>query len=299
MTIATTSADATGSCLPRIQGQLRSSSKTTAKIARFVLDSSHEARYMPITALAAACGTSLATVSRFCRELGYSNYREFQYDLATGVAQAENLTLGVFPEGSNPEAIIQRVFAVNRQSLVETESIVGRDQIIRVAQMLRRARRVFLLGNGSSAMAAQQAADRFMSLGLTAMPLNDPYLRIFATANVNRRDVLIGISHTGQNAMVVEAIQVSREKGASTVAVTNYPQSPLAKAAEVSLITAYREETMNAAVSTSIIPQLCVLECIYFILGSWSNKRVQRMADEAEARTQKVVRKSKPVSGGD
>ena len=285
-------ADATGSCLPRIRSRLRGRSKAAAKIAEFVLASPSEARNMPITSLATACDTSLSTISRFCRDLGYSSYREFQLDLATAVAQAENSTLDDFQEGATPEAVIQRVFACNRQSLVETEKMVDHAALIDVAQRIRRCRRLLLLGNGGSAQVARQAAERFTSLGIMALPLEDPYFRIFATANVGRGDMVIGISHTGQNALVVEAIRTARQKGADTVALTNYPSSPLAQAGAICLTTAYREHRTNAAVSSSIIAQMCVMDCLYFILGSWSSRNARQMADEAETRARQVLRRT-------
>ena len=113
------------------------------------------------------------------------------------------------------------------------------------------------------------------------LPLEDPYLRLFVTANVNHGDVVLGISHTGQNAMVVEAVRTSRDKGAHTVALTNYPQSPLARASAFCLTTAYREHRINAAVSCSIIAQMAVVESLYFIVGSWG--KPQRPQDRGRS----------------
>ena len=45
---------------------------------------------MSIGELGKACGASPATVHRFCRNLGYAGYREFQLDLAAAVAQNES-----------------------------------------------------------------------------------------------------------------------------------------------------------------------------------------------------------------
>ena len=89
---------------------------------------------------------------------------------------------------------------------------------------------------------------------------------------------------------VVEAIEQARKKHACTVALTNYPQSRLAAVAEFTLLTSFPEHRVNAAVSSSRIAQMCVIDALYFILGSWSGDRARRLANEVEQRTEKLLR---------
>ena len=102
--------------------------------------------------------------------------------------------------------------------------------------------------------------------------------------------MVIGISHTGQTASVVEGIEQAARRRARTVALTNYPHSPLAAASQFRLITAYREHRVNAAVSSSRIAQMCVIDSLYFVLGSWSGALTKRIAHEVEERTKKLLR---------
>jgi DNA-binding MurR/RpiR family transcriptional regulator len=246
---------------------------------------------MSIGALAEACGSSAPTVYRFCRDLGYGGYKEFQLDLVAAVAQSDGKALlDDFGEGASPKTIIDQVFEFNRQSLSDTERMLDNRTVVAVTSLIQRSRRVLFIGTGSSALVARRAADLLLSLGYTAIALIDPYTQIFATENVGRSDVVMGISHTGQTINVIEAIQTARRRGARTVALTNYPQSPLATVSTFRLITAFREHRINAAVSSSIIAQLGVISAIYFILGSRSGRRAKRLADAAELRTQKILR---------
>jgi DNA-binding MurR/RpiR family transcriptional regulator len=260
------------------------------KIGRYVLKTPFRARNLSIEKLAQACGASAATVYRLCRDLGYDGYKEFQLDLAASVANSEVATLGEFAEGASPKAIVQRVFEYHRQSLADTERVLDVRVLTRVAKLIERSRRVLLLGFGGSALAARRAEDGFLNLGFTAVAVVDPFTQIFATENAGPRDVVVGISHTGQTASVIEAIQSARRKHARTVALTNYPQSPLALASEFQLITAFQEHRINAAVSSSVAAQMCVLAALYFILGSWGGSKAKRLANEAEQRTQRILR---------
>jgi DNA-binding MurR/RpiR family transcriptional regulator len=248
---------------------------------------------MSIGALAQACGASAASVYRFCRDLGYGGYKEFQLDLATAVAQQDVVSLEDFVEQASPRTIVRQVFEYNRQSLADTERILDGRVLAQVARTIQRSRRVLFLGVGASALTARLAAQRLLSLGLTAVAVDDPVTQIFATENVGPGDVVVGISHTGQSANIVEAIRRARRRGARTVTLSNYRQSPLAAAGNYRLITALREHRVNAAISSSIVAQVSVVTALYFILGSWGGRKAKRMADEAEQRTRKMLRAPK------
>lgn len=279
-----------GSCLARVRAAIQHESGAVARIGRVVLKAPLRARSMSIGELAKTCRASAATVYRFCRDLGYNGYKEFQLDLAAATARTDAITLGEFAEDASPETIIRRVFEYNRHSLADTERMLDHRVLAQVARLIQRSRKVLLLGSGASGLVAQRAEESLLSLGLTAIAITDPYSQIFATENVGAGDVVVGISHTGQTTHVVEAIRAARRRGARTVALTNYPRSPLAAASDFQLITAFREHRINAAVSSSITAQLCVIASLHFILGSWGGRKAKRLADDAEQRTQRLLR---------
>jgi DNA-binding MurR/RpiR family transcriptional regulator len=287
--------DFKGTCLARIRARLRDGSRTSLRISRFILRSPGRAQGMSIAALAAACGTSTASISRFCKDLEYLSFKDFQLDLAASLARNNGIVLEDFAPGATPKAIIRRVFEANRQSLSDTEQVVDHSRLIQAARLLRRARRIFLLGSGGSALVATEAEQRFLSLGLTAIALGDAYTMIFATSSVGRKDVVFGISHTGQNPFVIEALSQARRRGARTIALTNYPRSPVAAGAEIALITAYQEHRINAAVSSSRIAQMCVIDSLYFILGSWGARRARKLVEEEEKRARRILRVPAPA----
>jgi DNA-binding MurR/RpiR family transcriptional regulator len=75
--------------------------------------------------------------------------------------------------------------------------------------------------------------------------------------------VAIGISHTGMTAEVVDALRVARQRGATTVGITNFGGSALADEAELVLTTAARETTFRSGAMSSRIAQLAVVDCLF------------------------------------
>ncbi len=279
-----------GACLSRLRAKLRDGSPAGRKISQVILDSPAHWRDMSIDTLAKACGANPSTITRFCTGLGYRGYKEFQLDLAVAAAQTGSLQLDDLFKGATPAAIRRAVFECNRRSLTETEKLLDDRVLEQVSELLRQSNRIFFLGIGASGQVARQAAERFMSLGLTAIAATDPYDQIFATANAKRGAVVVGISHTGRTAHVLGALRMARGKGARTVCITNYPDSPIAEASEVRLITSFREHRVNAAVSSSHIAQLCVIDTLYFLVASSLGRSARRLADVTEDVVQRTLR---------
>ncbi len=61
--------------------------------------------------------------------------------------------------------------------------------------------------------------------------------RDMARRNPGKRDVVVGIAASGRTPYTLAAVENARRRGAKTVAVTCNPGSPLARAAEISIVT--------------------------------------------------------------
>jgi glucosamine--fructose-6-phosphate aminotransferase (isomerizing) len=100
----------------------------------------------------------------------------------------------------------------------------------------RRPRFVSLVARGTSDHAALYA--KYLVEVLHGLPagLASPSTMTAYGARPDLRDVLmIGVSQSGGSPDLVETMRVAREQGALTLAVTNAPGSPLARAAEMHL----------------------------------------------------------------
>ena len=68
--------------LDTMTGEYNNLTKSGRKAADYIFAHRVEAQYMSITALAEECGVAEATISRFCRTLGFSGYNDFKLALA-------------------------------------------------------------------------------------------------------------------------------------------------------------------------------------------------------------------------
>ncbi|MBI2841830.1 MAG: MurR/RpiR family transcriptional regulator [Armatimonadetes bacterium] len=282
-----------GNCLSRIQSLAGGNQKGIMRIAGYVLANPEEVVSLTILELAEKANAGIATVNRFCAKLGYESYRAFQVDLSASLAQNQSAISDVFHPGDDPSTIIERVFEINKSSLADTKALLNDADIIEVARLVTAARKVFFVGVGGSGLLARLGALRLESLGMMALAITDPFDGIFTLSNTTQEDVVIGISHTGSSEIVLKLVTFAKEKGARTVGIVNYVDSPLAKLCEFPLYTSFRERRINAAVSSSRIAQMCILDVIYFLAAYYKGEEAEHLAEEAEAVAMRLFRASR------
>ncbi|MGC0367652.1 6-phospho-3-hexuloisomerase [Rhodococcus sp. 27YEA15] len=122
---------------------------------------------------------------------------------------------------------------------------VAAEQWDRAGSFITSARAVFVIGNGRSGLAIQMAAMRLMHLGLRVHVAGE----VTAPA-IGAGDVLIAVSGSGSTPSVVGAADTANKVGASVLAVTTTPDSPLAqRAGEVLLLPAADKQDHSGAVT--------------------------------------------------
>jgi len=132
---------------------------------------------------------------------------------------------------SQPEAVAR--------SLLQAE-VTGEE----AARTVRDARRVVVTGCGTSFYAAEIGAWmlRAFSRGRVdarAVIASEPASYDWG---ISSGDVLIGVTHAGSTAMTCRALERARAAGASTMAVTGFPESRAGELAERVLATGYADE---------------------------------------------------------
>ncbi len=147
-----------------------------------------------------------------------------------------------------------------------------------IADALENGNKVLLFGNGGSAAQAQHLAAEFVnrlfmdrpplpaialstdSSILTSIGNDYSFSEIFSKQIValgKEGDVAIGISTSGNSANVIRAIEVAKEMGLETVALTGKDGGDLAKVASYSLIVASSSTPCIQEVHMAIAHILC------------------------------------------
>ncbi|SEQ31951.1 transcriptional regulator, RpiR family [Lentzea xinjiangensis] len=262
-----TESSAESSPLVKIRSLLPGLARAEQRVAKVVLENPGTVAHRSITEVAEQAGTSETTVTRFCKAIGVGGYPELRIalaaDTARSAARANHDMGGDIGPGDDLGQVVGKVAFADARAVEETAEQLDVEALGKVVEAVAGARRVDVYGFGASAFVAFDLQQKLHRIGLTCFAWNDTHIALTSAAVLTGEDVAVGISHTGSTSETVESLRVARETGATTVALTNFPRSPITEVADHVLTTAARETTFRSGAMASRIAQLTVIDCLF------------------------------------
>jgi DNA-binding MurR/RpiR family transcriptional regulator len=265
--------------LVRIRAVLPSLRPAERRVAEAVLDDPVGTVEQSISRLAEQCDTSVTTVMRFCRSVGFQGYPELRLALvretsreAAGQADGVELSSDIGRTDSLEDVVAKIAFSDTR-AIEDTAATLDLTALRAAIDAVAGARRIDIYGLGASAFVGQDLHQKLHRIGLMAFVWPDPHAALTSAALLREDCVAIAISHTGTTADTVDALQLARSSGARTVAITNHHPSPLTAEADIVLTTAARETTFRSGAMASRIAQLAVIDCLFVGVAQQSYDR--------------------------
>jgi DNA-binding MurR/RpiR family transcriptional regulator len=254
--------------LVRIRGVYDALPRSEHKVADYVLNHADEVIYSSVTDLAQKLEVSESTVVRFCQRLGYQGYPEFKILLARDLGTPFRDTYDTLNHQDDVSTVVRKTVQISIQALNDTLAVLDPNNVEEAVNLLMNTHHVFLFGCGGSGGSAEMAYQKMLRLGLPCSVCTDPHTQTLLAGLATERDVVIGISYSGNNEDVVRAMRVAHDRQARTVAITNHPTSPAAKLADVVLLTGAAETPLVSESGPSRVVQLAVIDvlCTYYLL---------------------------------
>lgn len=270
---------ATSEFVLNIKSLMQQMNPAQTKIAKYILANPEKLPGMPIGQLARESGVSEATISRFVKFLGCTNYRSFQAEMVKssvlgherirGYADVKNM--------DNAYQICEKIFDANIQSLVDTLAILDIDALEKAADLIVASRKLCILAQGRSNVTATSIRQRLYRLGIACTSYSDPHEQAMAVSLLGEGDIVMGISTFGRSKNVLKNLRFASSRGATVIGVSSYRGTPLEKASDIMLISASNEEaSFGFEPSCSTVSQMVALDCLYIMITNRMKEEAQR-----------------------
>lgn len=225
-------------CLTIIEQRLPALHGASRRVAEAIVRDPWSILGMTIYDVAAAAGVSLPSVTRFCRAVGYTGFRELVQGIAQSLGRLEAKDIEATEQAAVPhDPVLDVVSAIVRQqteALQITARTIDLEAIGEATRAIAQAQRVFILGHGAAYVPALGMAVKLNWAGVCAVATS-PDMFTNQVIALGKNDVVIGLSHQGRTRDTIDMLALARELGATTVGVSTVPQSPLAMVSDVSI----------------------------------------------------------------
>jgi len=257
----------------RIQAKLPEMPAAMAKIAAFLLENPRTPLELSIMELAEQTGTSAATVTRFCRLIGYAGYVPFRVAIAADAGRSDareswKTDIGrAFGPDDSAADVLSTLLNAHARSLQETASVMDLVLMKKIARQVALSSHVDIYGIGGSAVMAKEMQSRLYRIGINTHHWSEVHAGLTSAAIQDASCVAIGISNTGRTEETIQMLRQAGASGALTIALSNKPDSPLAEAADLQIITAVHEQFLQPDDLSAKHVQLFVLDLLYLLVA--------------------------------
>ena len=180
------------------------------RIADCVLEDTAGVAAMTSAELAHCSSTSEATVTRFCKKLGFENYRAFQLALARDVMERQPLEISNEVQLDNIPQSLQNILSNKIDEMSATINGINPENLQRVLKLLQNAQLVQIAAVGNTIPVAMDAAFKFNQLGMRCITSEISEKNSAFALTLTPQDVLLLISTNREQLITTTDFALSR-----------------------------------------------------------------------------------------
>lgn len=261
--------------LARVRARLSSLQAAEARVARLLLDQPSRVIFISAAELAHMASTSGATVVRCAQKLGFKGFHDLKQWLAQELAELSAAAPPVDSARDPRVAALTQVTAAGAASVRDAAALVDPAAFDATVDALDRARRVLVLGVGSSAALGQHAASRFTAIGLYVEAPADVHVQHVRARLLSTEDVCLVLSHTGATRETLVATRAAVEAGTITVAITSFAKSPLPKLVDHAIVAGTHEVALHLEPMASRLAHLALVDSLVVAVAQRNESRTR------------------------
>lgn len=262
------------------------------KIADYMLNDLDKIIELPIRLLSEESGASQAAWVRFCKMIGYSGLKDLKRDYILNVRGQVKSDLKEMEQTYTDiqgyekiEDIIANVSYLNQKSIEDTRLILDANALQAAADAISQAKRVAILGMGASALVAQDAAYKFLRIGVNSLASLDFHMQLTSTSLLDSEDIVIIISYSGRTKEMVECLDIAKSRGCKTTCITKYGKNPISNMSDIVLSLSAAEIEKRSGAMGSRIAQLNVIDILFTAVANQKYELVKPILEQTSNTT--------------
>lgn len=269
--------------LDRIKASLPSLAPAEQRVARLVLADPRAFANLPITELAARSHVSKPTIVRFCRSVGYDGLSDFKLKLAGSVSEGVPFIHRSVDVDDKTSDVLVKVIDNTVAAFLKYRNDASSVSIEKATDALeetyKSGKRIEFFGVGNSGIVAQDAQHKFFRLGVTSIAYSDGHMQVMSASLLGPGDCVVVISNSGRTRDLMDACDIARKNGATTIVITA-TGSPLAAAGNIHLAADHPEGYDRYSPMVSRLMHLMVIDILATCLALRIGGKLQPLLKE-------------------
>ena len=254
------------SVLYKINSSMDAFTETERTIAEFIISNKHVVLDANAKELGEITKTSASAWVRFSKKMGYKGLPAFKVELAK---EKDSLDEGDIETFLNPSdslmTLLQKTENMLTQNIKETFALLDYHALEKAIESINKAKTVYLLGVGGSSIVCLDFYHKMTRIHQEIIYDRDLHTLMARVAQLEKDDVVIVISYSGETESINSIAKVAKKLGAKIVGVTKYNlKSTLSTLSDIRLFVPVEEKEIRLGSITSRNSLLTITDLLYY-----------------------------------
>lgn len=219
--------------------------------------------------LGAITKTSGASVLRFCKQLGFQGFKDFQINCAKEApVQSTNAVDAIITENDNPASVLYKLQVSFKKDIDDLGKSIDEQQLNQAVKLIRKVQQIYIAGEGASGLAASDLFYKLIRSGKRANYVESSHIALEQASNITANDILVAFSYSGLTQEPMIIARQARKKKAKIIAVTRGESSPLTEISDVIISLPANEKLLRFGATNSLFSEIFVSSLLYLSMIS-------------------------------
>ena len=246
-------------------------------IAEYLLSNKKSIISMSAKEIGDVTNTSAPTVVRFSKKIGFDSLNEMKLQLSLNLQSDEdNADFEYLHSDLSTKNIIRGVKSSIDSIMNQTVGVLKEEELEKAIDILNKANNVYIFSVGNSSLVAMDFYYKLSRINKRCIAHNDTHLQMTASALMEKGDVAIAISYSGETKEVLKCVENAKKDGVPVIAITKSSISnTLADLSDIVLRVPFVEKSLREGAMSSRISQLAVIDMLFLGMARTNLKGIE------------------------
>jgi len=259
-------------------------SRTEKIIADYIIENPAIALEKNAYELAEITKTSPATVGRFSKKIGFSNFLDAKIHLIMSISTPlKDVTGGMslfIDDGDSYSKCAKKLLGQISNVCNSVLEIIDYNQVEIAVKKMLKANVIMLAGIGASAISAQDLYIKLNNIAFKVQYDKDPHINIKSMFSATPKDVVVIFSYSGELKLITKAAQIASERGAFVISICGNINSSLSKYSDLLFQSPAMEQRVRVGAVSSHYSQQFISDLLFLgIISKSFNKTKEKIVE--------------------
>ncbi|MCR1950608.1 MurR/RpiR family transcriptional regulator [Clostridium sp. DSM 100503] len=246
-------------------------------IAEYLLSNKKSIIGMSAKEIGDITNTSAPTVVRFSKKIGFDSLNEMKLQLSINLQSDEENTDFEYLHGDlSTKNIIHGIKKSIDSIMNQTISTLKEEELEKAIDVLNGAKNIYIFSVGVSSLVGMDFYYKLSRINKRCIAHSDTHLQITSSALMEKGDVAIAISYSGETKEVIKCAENAKKAKVPVIAITKASiNNTLADISDIVLQVPFVEKTLREGAMSSRISQLSIIDMLFIGMAKTNLKGVE------------------------